>query len=118
MRQTYHPLHPESIGAHAEVRTPGSIGHGHRNPTPDAERSEHAIGFGLVIGDDRDVKVVAESDGRTKAIDSVACHEVHGLGDRSWACTILDFAASGTFGMNDVSPNVWIMVIFVPKTVS
>jgi aryl-alcohol dehydrogenase-like predicted oxidoreductase len=32
MRQADHPLHAESIGAHAEVRAPRSVGNGHRDP--------------------------------------------------------------------------------------
>jgi hypothetical protein len=118
MRQADHPLHAEAIGAHAEIRTPGRVGQGHRDPATGAERGEYAVGLGLVVGDDRDVKVVAERDGWTEALDHVACHEVHRLRDRELRVHDLGLCGVGTFGMNDVSPKVCIMAIFVPKTVS
>ena len=93
MRQAYHPLNPEFVGAHAEIRTPGSVGYGHRDPATCAERGEHAIGLSLVVCDDGDVKVVAECDRWTEAFDRIACHEVHGLGD--WELSVHDLGLYG-----------------------
>ena len=68
MRKAHHPLHSESVGAHTKVRTPGSVGYGHCDSATGAEGDKYTIGLGLVVCDNRYLKVVAECYGWTEAL--------------------------------------------------